>query len=94
MRGTLQGEQHFFNLLRFSPACAGNTPEPAFTIKGQAVQPRMCGEHIQDINQVQRNIGSAPHVRGTLSTQKGGTISGRFSPACAGNTFELNSGSA
>ena len=46
----------------------------------------MCGEHVVRITQIRGNGGSSPHVRGTRVAVLRHIASGRFIPACAGNT--------
>ena len=71
---------------RYSPACAGNTSSPAAARRRSAVQPRVCGEHI-DMRGVRAALfGTAPRVRGTQRDGRGRQVALRYSPACAGNT--------
>ena len=85
-RGTPPQQTTPQGLLRFSPACAGNTCPVTTLAMRSAVQPRMRGEHIVAGAVVQVTSGSAPHARGTPQNFSTFTSTLRFSPACAGNT--------
>ena len=53
----------------------------------EPVQPRACGE-LKDILGLKKlSAGSAPRVRGTLSSKPSKTAAFRFSPARAGNSY-------
>ena len=71
---------------RFIPACAGNSREQALVRGGGPVHPRVCGElgcwHWPD----SAHAGSSPRVRGTPGRPAPAPRSGRFIPACAGNS--------
>jgi len=93
-------------LLRFIPACAGNTGCSRCTLSCSAVHPRMRGEHAGTMGAGNDMFGSSrmrgehpysrpfcwpvhgssPHARGTRPRPHNFTGSGRFIPACAGNT--------
>ena len=47
----------------------------------------MCGEHPASVCGAVPDAGSAPHVRGTRHSGSETAELGRFSPACAGNTY-------
>ena len=49
----------------------------------------MCGEHLHDADAEAAHLGSSPHVRGTLKIALPGGETGRFIPACAGNTTPI-----
>jgi hypothetical protein len=71
---------------RFIPACAGNTQGRPQLCALLPVHPRVCGEHgWVDFLRAGRT-GSSPRVRGTPLTANVDGTSGRFIPACAGNT--------
>ena len=72
--------------IRFSPACAGNTPSRRASGPRIPVQPRMRGEHSDAMSLDVSDAGSAPHARGTRVQWQAVKHSHRFSPACAGNT--------
>ena len=73
-------------LHRFIPACAGNTFAHEWEHMGEAVHPRVCGEHEPRNSGWLFCVGSSPRVRGTPHLGKRGVIIARFIPACAGNT--------
>ena len=86
VRGTLHRLGGHYYLLRFIPACAGNTVSLFSASVTLAVHPRVCGEHGFAL-QCQRNAcGSSPRVRGTRFSVLPRPASDRFIPACAGNT--------
>ncbi len=89
VRGTPWCAPENFIRDRFSPACAGNTRGHLILVMVMAVQPRVCGEHVQRLATIQIAGGSAPRVRGTpwRDNPRGGRV--RFSPACAGNTLSI-----
>ena len=74
------------DLIRFIPACAGNTSAATPSFQTTAVHPRMCGEHHRWSQEETNNLGSSPHVRGTPGIFPKGFGLKRFIPACAGNT--------
>ncbi len=86
VRGTLIGRFPKSAPHRFSPACAGNTSSEGDRRLRTAVQPRVCGEHLQGLFRNNGEVGSAPRVRGTPPYSVSNCRIGRFSPACAGNT--------
>ena len=84
-RGTRAVVAGHGELLRFSPACAGNpTRGPRAAVAG-AVQPRVRGEPGALRGGVALEVGSAPRARGTHHKRDARGVTGRFSPACAGN---------
>ena len=90
--------------LRFIPAGAGNTSITSSVAGFSPVYPRWrgahspgqkmfsCGrgEHIRVLNNVVTKLGLSPLARGTRARTTGGSPSGRFIPAGAGNTFRGN----
>jgi len=84
-RGTVLPGETLRNLLRFSPAWAGNgdcRSEMAFSA---TVQPRVGGERL-DVRVAHVAVrGSAPRGRGTDKARDLMDTNGRFSPAWAGN---------
>src|SRR5690606_10914736 len=74
-------------LLRFIPACAGNTLPWLFLRYYVSIHPRMRGEHGSGHVAKQKARGSSPHARGTLPPRMTPTARTRFIPACAGNTL-------
>ena len=86
VRGTLCNGPEAPELIRFSPARAGNTTRRWPTRKRRPVQPRACGEHERRRAEKFSVYGSAPRVRGTRTDPPPTSRAGRFSPARAGNT--------
>ena len=86
VRGTLLVEGKNRWLIRFIPACAGNTAGPGCGNTGPTVHPRVCGEHAVSLSAPATTVGSSPRVRGTHRAQRGCRWGLRFIPACAGNT--------
>ena len=74
---------------RFIPACAGNTISRTRPANGDAVHPRLCGEHGNLAEGTEFTTGSSPPVRGTQRPRPGRERQDRFIPACAGNTRDL-----
>ena len=68
------------------PAYAGNTWFPTGDIHPNEDHPRICGEHMLNIDMMVISSGSSPHMRGTLElkVQKYGQPG--IIPAYAGNT--------
>ncbi len=86
VRGT-RGEPCLAHLLlRFIPACAGNTRTHMKKIFIPAVHPRVCGEHLCIVFPFILPSGSSPRVRGTRGHSLYRIYDERFIPACAGNT--------
>ena len=85
-RGTPIGHILARVILRFSPACAGNTSGSGRRRFSSAVQPRGRGEHRSDSIHQSDPRGSAPRARGTLTDDVAHEGEDRFSPAGAGNT--------
>ena len=75
-------------ILRFIPACAGNTLFAALLLRFETVHPRVCGEHLRFNNSHISSPGSSPRVRGTQQQRGKQRPSVRFIPACAGNTSD------
>ena len=84
-RGTLRRRAVLIDLIRFSPACAGNATVAAGAHLLFAVQPRMRGERSSSGASPGSETGSAPHARGTRHSEISRPARSRFSPACAGN---------
>ena len=85
-RGTPVSASVSFCLIRFIPACAGNTNCSKNLMHGRPVHPRMRGEHFRLLTFWGAGDGSSPHARGTRSDGREVEMRGRFIPACAGNT--------
>ena len=85
-RGTRSSGNSALPVRRFIPACAGNTHLSNLRCMLCAVHPRMRGEHLLWSWRPCHPSGSSPHARGTPPGAPGARGSGRFIPACAGNT--------
>ena len=68
------------------PACAGNTFRPGICCLSHRDHPRMCGEHRRLFCWASLQLGSSPHVRGTLDDRGHDREQTGIIPACAGNT--------
>ncbi len=74
---------------RFIPACAGNTRAVRAAVRPRPVHPRVRGEHKAIARPRSVASGSSPRARGTLFKTRAAITSGRFIPACAGNTYRI-----
>ncbi len=86
VRGTGRGGQTAVPRLRFIPACAGNRWRTTRTASRCTVHPRVCGEQKRTAAANWNKPGSSPRVRGTARSPRPSRPSGRFIPACAGNS--------
>ena len=86
VRGTPVDFGDFRVECRFIPACAGNTRPGRARRRRPPVHPRVCGEHGEHGVRARSRNGSSPRVRGTPLNFETQAMSGRFIPACAGNT--------
>ena len=86
VRGTLAKSHGNAPFLRIIPACAGNTRIDAAHHAVTGDHPRMCGEHVFFVLRDVHDVGSSPHVRGTLCDRTGQSQIEGIIPACAGNT--------
>ena len=84
MRGTLKGNHHFSNWLRFIPAHAGNTPSGFSSGSHPAVHPRACGEHWEYHHWRFQCAGSSPRMRGTRQRCEVGGKSKSVHPRACG----------
>ena len=66
VRGTQGKVIRRMNEARFIPACAENTWAAMRALSASSVHPRMCGEHTITTMLTLEDVGSSPHVRGTL----------------------------
>ena len=73
-------------MLRFIPACAGNSQADELCCPSVAVHPRVCGEQPPRRLKNASSAGSSPRVRGTVGAEIGQVARCRFIPACAGNS--------
>ncbi len=85
-RGTPGGKSAQSGNRRFIPAWAGNTTELAHRAAGNAVHPRVGGEHEPSWSARSETGGSSPRGRGTHGPRKPDHGGRRFIPAWAGNT--------
>ncbi len=82
---------HFVHsILRFIPACTGNTSTASFKIMQIPVHPRVYGEYSMAGYLVTRQDGSSPRVRGIRQSIFSGDFDTRFIPACTGNTVDCH----
>ena len=86
VRGTRCLRLGFGRVLRFIPACAGNTVIRLAINERPPVHPRLCGEHLEAFGARVQEYGSSPPVRGTPTLESHVWGDQRFIPACAGNT--------
>ena len=86
VRGTQMGHDLPPELLRFIPACAGNSRTQVQVALLHPVHPRVCGELRKLRAKESAEIGSSPRVRGTPHSWQHQSVRVRFIPACAGNS--------
>ena len=86
VRGTPRRRGVERGVLRFIPACAGNTRVSPRRVRRTAVHPRVCGEHPLQRREAVLQRGSSPRVRGTRDVEWWDDAASDFIPACAGNT--------
>ena len=92
VRGTPILEGDTLYVMRFIPACAGNTSHPRPLTSSNTVHPRVCGEHRNRQKSNTVAAGSSPRVRGTPMRRRARADLNGFIPACAGNTFSTMRG--
>ena len=85
-RGILELPIDFADLLRFTPAYAGNTRAFISAWLSTGVHPRIRGEYQGPLISHAHSSGSPPHTRGILLALLGKELSHGFTPAYAGNT--------
>ena len=86
VRGTASRGIISRRLLRFIPACAGNSVGVSHPYRSAAVHPRVCGEQRIGPLSAHNDTGSSPRVRGTVAGFQALVDTVRFIPACAGNS--------
>ena len=91
VRGTVRVQQTDAELIRFIPACAGNSIPSSRGMVIVSVHPRVCGEQLHPDALQRHRLGSSPRVRGTATHVRRWVVRGRFIPACAGNSPEASS---
>ena len=79
-------------VVRFIPACAGNSQAAQQGNRHLAVHPRVCGEQEVSIQRFDVFNGSSPRVRGTGGRFLSRFLLLRFIPACAGNRGGMRGG--
>ena len=86
VRGTLSHCAWLSSRSGIIPACAGNTRRSTVEVLCRRDHPRVCGEHRETLDIINRYMGSSPRVRGT--PERGVYICSCVGiiPACAGNT--------
>ncbi len=87
MRGTRIRSGNFSEIMRFIPACAGNTQKNFVWFACVTVHPRVCGEHVLHIVQFLFLGGSSPRVRGTRPSGKLIIVDLGSSPRVRGTPF-------
>ena len=85
-RGTRHCRDRPADRRRFIPAYAGNTEKQRLHRLGNAVHPRVRGEHIFLVVNINHCVGSSPRTRGTPDINGHCLPRYRFIPAYAGNT--------
>ena len=74
----------------FTPAHAGNTPEPRSVLVVREVHPRSRGEYFLSLNGLTVPLGSPPLTRGIHNKLVRVQRDHRFTPAHAGNTMAFD----
>ena len=88
VRGTAAPSRPYGGVLRFIPACAGNSRLQRAQATTGSVHPRVCGEQSLLVTFIPQTGGSSPRVRGTVEFSESVWSGARFIPACAGNSLE------
>ncbi len=73
-------------LVRFTPACAGTTPQAPAWRCGSSVHPRVRGDDTMPTTRPSSSSGSPPRARGRPCRRASSRSARRFTPACAGTT--------
>ena len=84
--GTLVYHSAHRVMMRFIPACVGNSITYCCPITNVPVHPRVCGELPSADVYPNRGVGSSPRVWGTLQVNAEIGAAARFIPACVGNS--------
>ena len=90
VRGTARQDRDFCRLIRFIPACAGNSLAALRTDTLLSVHPRVCGEQRVRTVTFAALSGSSPRVQGTVTAVNFDRDLRRFIPACAGNSHQAS----
>ena len=87
MRGTLNRLWPQLNVWGIIPAYAGNTSSAAPRVSSARDHPRVCGEHMREMERAGESPGSSPRMRGTHIRREHETVRPGIIPAYAGNTY-------
>ena len=85
-RGTATSTNQYADVPRITPACAGNSLQNKPPACAGGDHPRLRGEQAHRGQSLSRHRGSPPLARGTVPQYQCSRISGRITPACAGNS--------
>ncbi len=85
MRGIFPVTYILNRCARFNPAYAGNMEHMIFRTEFQQVQPRVCGEYENRVQDAKIISGSTPRMRGIFLLLLPDFYDFRFNPAYAGN---------
>ena len=66
VRGTALADGYLPLDAGITPACAGNSSFPAPWLRRRRDHPRVCGEQVLPLHQIDPDGGSPPRVRGTV----------------------------
>ena len=77
------------NVIRFTPAYAGNIGHFVCACAQVQVHPRIRGEYSIYLKKLSTILGSPPHTRGISNDSGGYTQTHRFTPAYAGNILPV-----
>ena len=86
MRGTRSRYRPCMRRTGIIPAYAGNTGRYVSRYAARWDHPRVCGEHLDNLEKLVKDAGSSPRMRGTLACWPVRCCSRRIIPAYAGNT--------
>ena len=89
VRGTESGAGMIGQENRITPACAGNSHQPAPSLRIPTDHPRVCGEQVAPWLEKILFKGSPPRVRGTARMNPFSLGRNWITPACAGNSHPL-----
>ena len=84
--GTLPRTLRLYIVDRFIPTRVGNTSAPASGWRPQPVHPHASGEHIHNLPEELKEVGSSPREWGTLDALVRQAVHTRFIPTRVGNT--------
>ena len=90
VRGPLNTYEGLYALRGITPACAGTTKTTIIEYRFVGDHPRMCGDHRVKPSSMLHSLGSPPHVRGPLGSNRNNQKSFGITPACAGTTLSVH----